>query len=80
MDHQQHATIPLYGLTCGPSDAPGVERAVVALDGVTAAYLNPASRALHVSFDGSAVDIHAIANALVRAGYHPGAPIEVAPR
>lgn len=80
MDHLRHATIPLHGLSCGPSEAPHVERAVVGLDGVTAAYLNPATRALHVSFDGSAVDVHAIANALVRAGYHPGAPIEVVER
>lgn len=80
MDHMQHATIPLHGLSCGPSDAPGIERAVVAPDGVTAAYLNPVTRAVQVSFDGTAVDLHAIANALVRAGYHPGAPIELAPR
>jgi copper chaperone CopZ len=80
MDHLRHATIPLPGLSCGPSEAPHVERAVVGLDGVTAAYLNAATRALHVSFDGSAVDVHAIANALVRAGYHPGAPIEVVER
>lgn len=76
MDHLDHVRIPVHGLSCGSSEARSIERALVALDGVTEAYLNPVTGAVHVSFDGTAVDIHALANAITRAGYRPGGPID----
>jgi copper chaperone CopZ len=76
MDHFDHVRIPIHGLSCASSEARSIERALVALDGVAGAYLNPVTGAVDVSFDGAAIDIHALAHAITRAGYRPGGPID----
>ena len=64
----KESTYTVTGMTCSACSA-AVSRAVGKLDGVNSADVNLATETLHVTYDESKLDFHAIRAAVERAGY-----------
>jgi len=76
VDIKGHLQIPVYDLGCGGAGATTIERELVATDGVSRAYVNPATETAYVEYDPSEVDPETLARAVERAGYRPGRPVQ----
>ena len=76
MDAKRQLRIPVYGLGCGGAGATTIERELAATDGVLRAYVNPATETAYIDYDAAETDPWSLAQAIVRAGYRPGRPVE----
>ena len=65
----------MRGLACGGGGALTVERAVSRVAGVARVYVNPATEMAYVEYDEAGCDAAAIAAAIRKAGFTPGAPV-----
>ncbi|MDA8202663.1 MAG: heavy metal-associated domain-containing protein [Chloroflexi bacterium] len=71
---RRHIRVPVGGIACS-SDAVALERALSAVAGVFAAYVNTATDTAYVAYDPGQVDGDALAAAVTAAGYRAGRPV-----
>lgn len=76
MERRRHTRIPVFELSCAAVDARRVERALVSVDGVTSAYLNPVTGTAYVEYDPADVDTQALLQAIEGAGFRVGRPVD----
>lgn len=76
MDVVRGLRIPIYGLGCGGSGATTIERELASTDGVLHAYVNPATEVAYVDYDPAETDPLSLAQAIEKAGYLAGNPVE----
>lgn len=76
MDSRRHCRIPVFELSCAAVDARRVERALVSVDGVTSAYLDPVTGSAYVDYDTTEVDASALIQAIEGAGFRAGLPAD----
>lgn len=68
-------TVPIEDFGCADSGPLIVEQALANVPGVLRVYVNAATEMAYVQYDVDRCTVDALAAAVVRAGYHPGAPI-----
>lgn len=76
MDERQQVRVPILDLGCGGSDAQSLERALMATDGVLAAYVNRATETAYVDVRPGELDAWAVVRAVEKAGFRPGRPAD----
>ena len=64
----QHAAVPIRQLGCAEA-APGIERELRAVPGVTRVYVNPVTEMAYVEYDADQCDETTLRASLIRAGY-----------
>lgn len=68
--------IPIFGLGCGGAGATTIERELAAIAGVLRAYVNSATETAYVDYDPAETDPWSLAQAIEKAGYRAGGPVE----
>lgn len=76
MDVKRQLRIPVYGLGCGAAGATTIERELAATNGVLRAYVNSATETAYVDYDPAETDPWSLAQAIEKAGYRAGDPVE----
>lgn len=76
MDIRRGLRIPILGLGCGGAGATTIERELASIHGVVRVYVNPATDTAYVDYDPGETDPWTLAQAVERAGYRAGRPVE----
>ena len=69
-------TLEIFGLGCGGGGALAIERALVRIQGVARAYVNPATETAYVEYDPETVRPNELVAAVEHAGFRAGAPVQ----
>ena len=74
MERAARIHVPVYDLDCGGARI--LEGALAAVEGVLSVRVNPATETAYLEVDPAELDGWGAAQAIARAGFHPGRPVE----
>ena len=70
----ERVTLPIYGLTCWGGGSLTIEQAILRVEGVRYAYVNPATEMAYIEYDPAGCALEALARAVEACGFHAGVP------
>lgn len=70
----ERITMPIYGLTCRSGGELTIERAILRVQGVRYAYVNPATEMAYVEYDPSRCAPENLIEAVEHIGFRAGIP------
>jgi copper chaperone CopZ len=71
----ERVTLPITDLSGGGGDPLSIERALLTVEGVRNAYVNPAMEMAYVEYDPSRCNPEQLTAAIAHIGYHAGPPV-----
>jgi copper chaperone CopZ len=70
----ERVTLPIYGLTCRRHGVLAIEQAILRVEGVRYAYVNPETEMAYVEYDPAGCTPDRLIKAVEQNGFHAGIP------